>query len=277
MSRAAVSMRRAVLSLLTALLLLFLLPAESNAAVNKKAYDICSDIVYTYKMEPETAKPHVRQKLAELKDLDASLGNVWEELMDYWFYVNDDLLLNYDCLPVGLPQDESLCIIVLGYQLNPDGSMAEELIGRCTVALECAKAYPKAVVIVTGGGTAYQHRDLTEAGQMADWLIKNGLSEDRILVEDLSQTTVQNAQFVYELLRQKPEIRAAAIVTSDYHVPLGCLLFQEQFLLSAYAEGTVPLSVFTNAAYRADSLFTFPPRAQALDLWSIAETILFER
>ena len=50
--------------------------------------------------------------------------------MDYWSYANNEMILYPDVLPEGLPKDDSLCIVVLGYELAPDGSMKKELIGR---------------------------------------------------------------------------------------------------------------------------------------------------
>ena len=266
--------RRLAAAVLAALFCFLSPAAPAEAQLSGKEYDLISDIVYSYRMNPDSSQARIREDLASLKSVNPALGKTWEELMDYWIYVNNDLVLHYDVLPDGLPQDDSLCIVTLGYQLLPDGSMDQELVDRCTVALACAERYPNAWIAVTGGGTAQAHPDLTEAGQMAQWLIAHGVAEERIIVENRSQTTVENAQFTYELFREKPQIRAVAIVTSDYHMPLGCLLFQEQFLLSAYAEGGAPISIFTNAACHVESNFTFTPRNQASDVWMINELIL---
>ena len=261
-------------AVLLILILLLSLSSPVYALLSETEYKLISDMVYSYRTLPDASQKQIRQDLASLKSINPSLGKTWEELMEYWMYVNNDLVLHYDVLPDGLPEDDSLCITVLGYQLLPDGSMDEELIGRCSVALRCAERYPKAFIAVTGGGTAMMHPDLTEAGQMADWLMEHGISKDRIIVEDNSQTTAENALFTYRLLKEIPQIRAIAIVTSDYHVSLGCLLFQEQFLLSSYVEGENRFSVFTNAAFHQESLMSFTPRNQALDVWMLSETIL---
>ena len=41
--------------------------------------------------------------------------------------------------------------------------MKDELLGRLNVALSCAERYPKAYVLCTGGGTARNSPDATEA------------------------------------------------------------------------------------------------------------------
>jgi hypothetical protein len=248
-----------------------LLHPASFAALDEKTYGILSDILYAYKTEGIEAYDDVAASLKELKTLNPGLGEAWEKVMNCWFYVNTDLEVRYDRLPDALPGDDSLCIVVLGYQLNPDGSMAEELLARCETALNCAEQYPNAFIAVTGGGTAWQARDVTEAGRMAAWLKEHGVAEERILVEDRSQTTAQNAVFTSEILfRDYPQVKNVAIVSSDYHICLGWLLFYEQFVLSAYEKETPMISVIANAACHAETLMPYTPKTQAADVWSVA-------
>ena len=248
-----------------------LLHPASFAALDEKTYSILSDIMYAYKTEGIQAYDEVAESLRQLKSVNPALGEAWEKVMTCWYYVNTDLEVRYDRLPDALPTDDSLCIVVLGYQLNPDGSMAEELVARCETALNCAEQYPNALIAVTGGGTAWQNRTVTEAGQMAAWLKEHGVAEERILVEDQSQTTAQNAVFTSEILfRDYPQVKNVAIVTSDYHVCLGWLLFYEQFVLSAYQKETPMISVIANAACHAETPLPYTPQTQAADVWSIA-------
>ena len=74
--------------------------------------------------------------------------------MDYWNYANNELQVNVDTLPDNLPDGDNLVLAVLGFELNDDGTMQDELIERLTVALNCAEQYPNAYVLCTGGGTA---------------------------------------------------------------------------------------------------------------------------
>ena len=262
-------MKRIAVMFLTVCLMLSL-SVPSFAKLDGKAYDLLSDIMYTYKKQGPPSYLEIQRLIGELKKMNPTLGDAWGQVMDIWNFVNTDLEVNYDRLPNGLPQDDSLCIVVLGYQLNPDGTMAEELIGRCTVALNCAKQYPKAFIAVTGGGTAFRKPELTEADQMATWLKENGVEEERIIVENLSQTTVQNAQFTGKiLLEQFPQVKSLAIVTSDYHVPLGCLLFSEQFIFTSYATGLDLISVTANAGYKAKNPLPYNPANEAPDVWAV--------
>lgn len=239
----------------------------------EESYNLVSDMVYAYADRQEAAVDIIRSDLEKLNTLDPALGAFWTKLMQTWSEVNSGLTLNPGVLPDGLPEDGSLCIVVLGFQLESDGSMAPELLGRCETALRCAEKYPNALIAVTGGGTAWSNPNATEAGVMADWLMAHGVEASRILKEDASRTTGDNAEFTVKLLLENhPEVKALAVVSSDYHVPLGVLLFQEEALLHEYETGTLPFSVISNAAFdtggyiRPDS-----PMMQKMWLWGLAD------
>ena len=237
------------------------------------SYKIVSDMVFAYADQEEAASDVIRHDLEELTALDPALGSLWTELMALWSEVNTKLTVNTGVLPDGLPEDDSLCIVVLGFQLHPDGSMSEELVGRCEAALHSAGKYPKALIAVTGGGTAWQNPAATEAGVMAAWLTERGVDPARILIEDASMTTADNAAFTCALLREHhPEVRTLAIVSSDYHLPLGVLLFQEEALLREYETGARPFDVVSNAAYDTHGRVSpDTPMMQKSYLWSLAD------
>ena len=239
----------------------------------EESYNLVSDMVYAYADRQDDAAEIIRDDLEQLNALDPALGALWGKIMPLWSEVNRALVIHDSVLPDGLPEDESLCIVVLGFQLHPDGSMAEELRGRCETALRCAEKYPKALIAVTGGGTAWQNPNATEAGVMAAWLTEHGVDASRILVEAESRTTADNAVFTSALLRERhPEVKSLAIVTSDYHMPLGVLLFQEEALLAEYETGTLPFSVVSNAALDTGGRISpDTPMMQRSYLWSIAD------
>ncbi len=118
------------------------------------------------------------QALSGLASLDPVLGEKWKRIMDLW----DVPVTVNDRLPDDLPEDDTLCLVVLGFQLNPDGSMREELIQRLKVTLEASKQYPKAFIVCTGGGTAADDPAATEAGCMAQWLKAQGVDASRLIV-----------------------------------------------------------------------------------------------
>lgn len=248
-------------------------PSEGAPLVyTEESYRLVSDLVYTYAARQGEGEDQIREGLSRLKELDPRLGTVWEEILGVWDYVNTELPVSAK-IPDGLPQDESLCIVVLGFQLHADGSMADELLGRCQTALAFAERYPRAYIAVTGGGTAFQNRAATEAGVMAQWLRDQGVAAERILTEDRSLTTADNAVFTCELLRREaPEVRTLAIVSSDYHLPLGVLLFEEKAILLGCEEGESPFRVAACEAFDTGGQFRpDTPMEQKSYLWSVAD------
>ena len=239
----------------------------------EESYRLVSDMVYAYADRQEQAVNIISSDLEALKALDPALGSLWSKLMTLWLTVNNELEVNIGVLPDGLPEDESLCIVVLGFQLYADGSMSPELVGRCETALKCAEKYPNALIAVTGGGTAWQNPNATEAGVMGDWLVTHGIDPRRILREEASRTTADNAVYTAALLRDyHPEVKSLAIVTSDYHLPLGVLLFQEKALLTEYETGQLPYTVVSNAVLDTGG-HSVPegPMMQRSYLWSLAD------
>ena len=89
---------------------------------------------------------------------------------------------------------------------------------------------------------------------MAKWLIDKGIDEERIIVEDNSLTTAQNAIFTYDILTTRhPKVSKLAIVSSDYHIGTGVLLFSAESILRANVPGNEKFEVISNAAWKAPS------------------------
>ena len=87
---------------------------------------------------------------------------------------------------------------------------------------------------------------------MAEYLVANGVAPERVIVEDRSQTTAQNAAFSCAILEaQYPQVRKLAILSSDYHIATGVLLFGAQSILTAAEPGQERFEVVSNAAYPA--------------------------
>lgn len=228
--------------------------SSSESKQTRKPQEIIEELVVDYGNYGNEASEHIEKLEKELKDIDKNLGERWEKIADMWKTVNTDTALNYDVLPDGLPDTDELCIVALGFQLEADGSMKQELIERLKVLLNSAKKYPNAYIVCTGGGTAAENESATEAGEMAKWLVSNGVDKKRIIVEDNSLTTAQNAIFTYDILTtQYTDVKKLAIVSSDYHIATGKLLFEAEAVLRAGAFGEQKLQVVSNAAWKAPS------------------------
>ena len=183
--------------------------------------------------------------LSVLSSVDSSLGEKWARIMDLW---EASVPVN-DSLPDSLMTDDSLCLVALGFQLNPDGTMRDELIERLKVLLRASEQYPNAVIVCTGGGTAADDPSATEAGRMAEWLVSQGVDSARVIVEDHSVTTAQNAIYTFDILEERyPQVKQIAIISSDYHIATGTLLFGAEAILRDSA-----MEVVSNAAWHAPS------------------------
>ena len=127
--------------------------------------------------------------------------------------------------------------------------MRDELIERLNVALTAAQKYPDAVIVCTGGGTAANDPSSTEAGKMRDWLEMHGVDHVRLIAEDRSLTTAQNAMYTFDLLTERePQVNRIAIISSDYHIATGTLLFGAEAILR-----DSDIQVAGNAAWHAPS------------------------
>ena len=225
---------------------------KTSAAGTRNVDNIIEEIAVNYGTYGAEAKDRINILLKELSDVDAIAGKRWKMILDLWTSPQLGEPLNYDVLPDDLPDTDELCIVVLGFQLNPDGTMKEELIERLNVALRSLQKYPNAYVVCTGGGTAAENDAVSEAGEMAKWLSERGIENKRIIIEDNSITTAQNAVFTYDILTSLyPSVNRIAIVSSDYHIATGELLFRAEAILRANSIGNEKLEVISNAAWKA--------------------------
>jgi len=230
-----------VLILVICMSLIMLFPAAAEEASQISAQSQIERAVVSY----AATGTKDEQTLKGLANLDPVLGEKWTRIMDLW---EAPVSVNAQ-LPDGLPEDDSLCLVVLGFQLNPDGTMRDELIERLKVLLAASKKYPKAVIVCTGGGTATDDPTATEAGRMAEWLKSQGVDSTRVIAEDRSLTTAQNAIFTFDLLAEKqPQVKQIAIISSDYHIATGTLLFGAEAILR-----DSEIEVVSNAAWHAPS------------------------
>ena len=167
--------------------------------------------------------PLVWADIDRLAEINSVLADVWIRILSEWDKADADGFMDE------LPQDGSLCFVVLGYRLNQDGSMDPELISRLQTALTYANDYPAAHILVTGGNPV---NGLSEAQEMAMWLTEGGVDPDRIFTEESSRTTIENVLYCYGILQKYPEIQKIAVITSGYHLQAAVQLFQEKCILA---------------------------------------------
>lgn len=105
--------------------------------------------------------------------------------------------------------------VVLGYQLNLDGSMDRILVKRLNMALQLLKEEKIDKVIVTGGRPRLEV-EVSEAQRMYEYLVENGVDPELIIKEEKSGSTFGNAKYSVPLAK-KLGAKKIIIVTTIEH------------------------------------------------------------
>ena len=113
--------------------------------------------------------------------------------------------------------DERPYLIVLGAAVYGD-QPSLTLVRRLEGAQAYLERYPESFVIVSGGMGPGE--TVTEARAMHDWLVRHGVADERILLEDKATSTQENLRFSFDLIRERGDDPDGnvAIVSSAYHL-----------------------------------------------------------
>ena len=118
-------------------------------------------------------------------------------------------------------------VIILGARVKGK-KPAKSLMERIKAATEYLKENPEVKVIATGGKGA--NEGIAEGVAIKRELLKNGINEDRIILENKSKNTVENFRFSLEKIRNSENGKnknyenngnrkiKVLIVTNDYHI-----------------------------------------------------------
>ena len=131
-------------------------------------------------------------------------------------------------------------IVVLGGAIAPDVSLArnevalDEAAERVTAAVALARRYPEARIIYSGGSGALLFNEGSEAVAAVRLFESLGIPPERIIAEEQSRNTVENAVFSLLLAMPQPGERWL-LVTSGYHMPRAMGIFRRAgFPVEAY-------------------------------------------
>ena len=123
-----------------------------------------------------------------------------------------------------------LVAVILGNRLNDDGSITDIMERRLNSALKINGLFLPDYIVVSGG-VANLNAGVSEAQVMRDYLVERGVPSDKIVMEDKSLSTKQNAEFSVPMCA---ELCATEILlcTSIEHMSRGFLnpikLFQKE-------------------------------------------------
>lgn len=121
----------------------------------------------------------------------------------------------FTCEKVSDETKEADHMIVLGAGLKNGDQLSYMLRTRLEKAMEVFKKNPKLKIIVSGG----QGKDelLTEAEAMKIYLIKHGIPEDQIILEDQARSTYENLLFSQRKLKSSDN-QKIIILSSNFHI-----------------------------------------------------------
>lgn len=105
-------------------------------------------------------------------------------------------------------------LVVLGNRMNDDRTFSDAMMDRLNKTLAVAEDFDK--IIVTGG-VANPLAGVAEGDMMSQWLIENGVPMSKILVENRSHTTKENAKFTAPILKGIGA-EDVTLLSSAYHI-----------------------------------------------------------
>lgn len=135
-------------------------------------------------------------------------------------------------------------LVVLGNRMNDDGTMTGLSVKRLNAAMRFAAAFGVDKIILSGG-VANKKANRSEASAMHEYLLANGIAADRLVCEDKSLTTEENAKYSVPIAA-KLGATEITVITSNEHMSRNFLnpikLFEKELRnypdikLSAYSE-----------------------------------------
>ena len=130
--------------------------------------------------------------------------------------------------------DENSTVIVLGCQVRGE-ELSRMLKARANKALAYLEDNPQAVCVASGGQG--QGESISEAEAIKRYLVRNGISEDRIFIEDKSTTTAENIEFSAKIIEENGLNRNVAIASDRFH-QLRASIFASNNQLTASSLGS---------------------------------------
>ncbi len=112
------------------------------------------------------------------------------------------------------PKDENTTVVVLGCQVR-DGAPSLMLSRRLKAAYDYLSEHESVNVIVSGGKG--EDESISEAQCMMEWLVGNGISPERIFMEDKSVNTEENLSFSKKIIEENGLPADITIVTDGFH------------------------------------------------------------
>ena len=105
--------------------------------------------------------------------------------------------------------------VVLGYQLNLDGSMDNILVKRLNLALQLLEEENIDKVIVTGGRPK-KEIEVSEAQRMYEYLVEKGVEPEKIMKEEKAGSTFGNAKYSVPMAKELGATKIIIVSTIEH-------------------------------------------------------------
>lgn len=123
------------------------------------------------------------------------------------------LIVSYSYTDIDYKED---VVIVLGAGVK-NGKPSITLQNRLDAAIDYYHRNSDIHIVVTGG--IARQKDTTEAAVMEKYLLENGIPQDVIVVEDVSQSTQENYIFTKQILTEKGiKHDSIVFITNSFHI-----------------------------------------------------------
>lgn len=132
---------------------------------------------------------------------------------------------------VNSPPSENTTVIILGCKVKGERPSVM-LSKRINAAYEFLSENPSTMCIVSGGQGSDEI--MSEAECMKRELVKKGIAEERIIMEDKSTSTDENLRFSLEKMQENGLSGSVTIVTSEFH-QLRAKMIASQYFQESYA------------------------------------------
>lgn len=144
-------------------------------------------------------------------------------------------------LAAGRKPAEDATVIILGCRVYGEYASLS-LLERLQAAEGYLKAHPEAVCILSGGQGPGE--DISEAECMYRYLTEQGISPERLYLEDQSTSTRENMAFSRTIIEDEGFSTQVAIVTNEYHEYRAYLIAKELDLEPASVPASTAIWLF---------------------------------
>ena len=139
--------------------------------------------------------------------------------------------------------ERKIVAIILGNRLNDDGTITTFQEERLQMALEIEKIF-KPDYFILSGGVANPLAKISEAEAMFNYLVDKGIDKSKLIKEDQSHSTVENALYSVPIAK-KLGAKTIILSTSLYHFKNPCYKTMESFI-SEIEESGITLVTYSN-------------------------------